>query len=94
MSGHHREEALKQIEEEAEAFRAQREAALREFATNLARERAILDETERTQGEQFSDEIRQARATFDAAEREFLEQTEAALHDFNAAVEETRRSIS
>lgn len=93
MSGHRREEALKQIEEEAEAYRTHREAALREFAATLAKERAMLDEAERTQGEQFSEDIRQARAAFDRAEREFFEQADEALRDFNAAAEEARQSI-
>jgi small-conductance mechanosensitive channel len=94
MSGHTREEALKQIEEEAEAYRARREAALSDFAANLAKERAMLDEAERAQGEQLGEEIRQGRATLDRAEREFFEQVEEARRDFDAAVEEARRSIS
>ena len=88
-----REEALNQIEKEAESYRAQREAAIREFAANIAKERAILDEAEREHGEQFSQEIKQARANFDEAEREFYESTEQALLDFDVAIEEARRAI-
>ena len=88
-----REEALKQIEKDAEIYRAQRDAAIREFATNLTKERAILDEAEREHGQQFSEEIKQARANFDKAEREFYESAEEALKAFNAAIEEARRAI-
>ena len=79
--------------EEAESYRAQREAALSDFAANLAKERAMLDEAERAQGEQLREEIRQGRATLDRAEREFFEQVEEARRDFDAAIEEARRSI-
>ncbi len=93
MSGDRREDERRRLIEEARSYRTHRMRAIREFAANLQKERAILDEAERTHGEELRADIATARATLDEAERDFYEQADQALREFNAAVKVSRHSI-
>lgn len=93
MTGQYRESERRLIDEEARAYRESVKQAKREFADNLAKERAILDEAELVHGDQFKREIEDARTGLDRAEREFIADSDRALRAFNSSVRGARRSI-
>jgi hypothetical protein len=92
MGDRRREKERRVVDKEAQAYRANVRSAKPEFAKNVARERAILDEAERTYGDQLSEDIQNMRAALDEAEREFLEESSRALREFNAGIRKSRRS--
>lgn len=93
MSGDRREEEQRQLAEEARSYRTHRKEAMREFTANVQKERRILDEAERTCGDELKAEIQKMRAALDEAERDFSEQADQALREFNKAVRQARRSV-
>ena len=87
------EQERRRIDEGARAYRAEIRKAKREYAKNLERERAILDEAERSNPGEFDEDIKNARALYDQAEREFYETLDETLRQFNAAMRQARRSV-
>jgi hypothetical protein len=88
-----REEMLRQIEADEEAFRAEWEASVRKFAATLEQDRAMFAEAERTSGGGLNEQMVRTRARVDEAERDFYERADQAMRNFNAAAERARRAI-
>jgi hypothetical protein len=88
------EHERRRINDEARAYRLGVRRSMKEFAKNLERERAILDEAERSSAGEFDADIKNARKLYDEGEREFYEAADLALRQFNAAVRRSRRSAS
>lgn len=90
MTGDRREEEWSRLDEEAETYRKDVERAKQEFDKNTAKERAILDDAERTDGDALRADIEKMRAALDEAERNFHQQADQAVREFDAAFRKAR----
>ena len=88
-----REEYARQIEQDAEAFRAERQATIRDFASGIEKDRAMFAQAERSGGGEVTDRMKCVRARVAEAERTFYEQMDRALLSFEAAAERARRLV-